>query len=109
MDADHPRTAGGSDGTKDRRPGRSARQPVGFLRHRDSRSRHEPLGRCDPDRCRLNPGNSGGPLVNRKGEVIGTVVAKVTTGEGTGFVIALNYLCGQILGCQGQPFRSNWP
>jgi S1-C subfamily serine protease len=57
----------------------------------------------------LNPGNSGGPLVNRRGEVIGTVVAKLTAGEGTGFVIPLNFLCRQVLDCQGQPFWSVWP
>lgn len=35
----------------------------------------------------LNPGNSGGPVVDSKGRLVGVAVSKVTTGEGIGFVI----------------------
>jgi len=41
-----------------------------------------------------NPGNSGGPLVNRHGEVIGIVTFKLRGSENLNFAIPVNYLHG---------------
>jgi S1-C subfamily serine protease len=38
----------------------------------------------------INSGNSGGPLLNEKGQVIGINTAKITSGEGLGFSIPIN-------------------
>ncbi len=40
----------------------------------------------------LNPGNSGGPLINKKGKVIGINNFKVSGGESLGFALESNYL-----------------
>jgi S1-C subfamily serine protease len=40
----------------------------------------------------LNPGNSGGPLINKKGEVIGINNFKISGGENLGFALESNYV-----------------
>jgi S1-C subfamily serine protease len=40
----------------------------------------------------LNPGNSGGPLINTKGKVIGINNFKVGSGESLGFALESNYI-----------------
>lgn len=40
----------------------------------------------------VNPGNSGGPVVNRKQEVVGVVVFRVVGGENLNFAVPINYL-----------------
>jgi S1-C subfamily serine protease len=44
----------------------------------------------------VNPGNSGGPLVNRQAEVIGIVTFKLRGGENLNFAIPINYLRGLV-------------
>jgi len=39
----------------------------------------------------VNPGNSGGPLLNQRGEVVGVVSMKNAAGEGLGFALPINY------------------
>jgi S1-C subfamily serine protease len=42
----------------------------------------------------VNPGNSGGPLVNRQSEVIGIITFKIGGSENLNFAIPINYLRG---------------
>jgi hypothetical protein len=43
-----------------------------------------------------NPGNSGGPLVNSRGQVIGVVSAKLRGSEGLTFAVPINYVRGMM-------------
>lgn len=40
----------------------------------------------------LNPGNSGGPLINKKGKIIGMNNFKISGAEGIGFALESNYI-----------------
>lgn len=42
----------------------------------------------------VNPGNSGGPLINSKGQVIGVVSFKLRFSEGLNFAVPSNYVSG---------------
>jgi len=44
----------------------------------------------------LNPGNSGGPLINKQGEVIGINNFKVGGGENLGFALESNYVIDAV-------------
>lgn len=54
----------------------------------------------------LNPGNSGGPLINRSGEVLGTISFRIaTTSDGRpidniGFAVATKTLLGELQGLE---------
>jgi hypothetical protein len=44
----------------------------------------------------VNPGNSGGPLVNNKGQVVGVVSFKFRSSEGLNFAIPVSYVRGLL-------------
>lgn len=44
----------------------------------------------------VNPGNSGGPLVNGKGEAIGVIAFKLQSSENLNFAIPINYVSGLL-------------
>ncbi len=60
----------------------------------------------------VNPGNSGGPLLDEGGNVIGIISGKQTTLEGVSFAVKTNYLLDAINAIpadsmKGQPLRIN--
>lgn len=50
----------------------------------------------------VNPGNSGGPLLNNKGQAIGIISFKLRSAEGLNFAIPINYARG-LLGTVNAP------
>jgi serine protease Do len=42
--------------------------------------------------AQISPGNSGGPLFNSRGQVVGVTNMKIPLGEGLGFAIPVNYI-----------------
>jgi serine protease Do len=44
----------------------------------------------------VNPGNSGGPLVNERGQVVGVVSFKLRSAEGLNFAIPINYVRSRL-------------
>ena len=44
----------------------------------------------------LNPGNSGGPLINTQGKVIGINNFKIGSGENLGFALESNYIIDSV-------------
>lgn len=49
-----------------------------------------------------NPGNSGGPLLNSKGQVIGVITSKLRATEGLNFAVPINYVRG-LMNTLGKP------
>jgi len=50
----------------------------------------------------LNPGNSGGPLINKQGKVIGINNFKISGGENLGFALESNYIKDVVNGISEQ-------
>lgn len=50
------------------------------------------FGRYIQTNAELNPGNSGGPLINKEGKVIGMNNFKLVESEGIGFALESNYI-----------------
>ena len=44
----------------------------------------------------VNPGNSGGPLLNKKGQAIGVVSFKLRSSENLNFAVPINYVRGLL-------------
>lgn len=57
----------------------------------------------------INSGNSGGPLINSFGEVIGVTNAKISTGEGLGFAIPISDVADEIQSIINYGYVANRP
>jgi S1-C subfamily serine protease len=55
----------------------------------------------------LNPGNSGGPLINKQGEVIGINNFKIGSGENLGFALESNYITNSVNEIYFEVFNEN--
>lgn len=51
----------------------------------------------------VNPGNSGGPMLNKNGEVIGVVTAKRKDAENINFAVPINYVRGLLPNKESYP------
>lgn len=62
--------------------------------------------------CAASPGNSGGPLINAKGEVIGVVSWQLRDSQNLNFAVPITYVLGLDLSLPTQPWetvKSNGP
>ncbi len=57
----------------------------------------------------INSGNSGGPLINSFGEVIGVTNAKISTAEGLGFAIPISEVIDEIQSIINYGYVANRP
>jgi hypothetical protein len=86
--------------------------PLGFLQNSVSRGivsglRHVGESTLVQTDAAVNPGNSGGPLLNRDGEVIGVIKAGYLGNEGLSFAVAVDHVRAVLNGrTEDRPARS---
>ena len=61
----------------------------------------EGVGRIIQTDAAANPGNSGGPLLNSRGEAIGVLDSKLRDAENLNFAVSINYVQGMLNNLQG--------
>ncbi|MDZ4663966.1 MAG: serine protease [Bacteroidota bacterium] len=54
----------------------------------------------------VNPGNSGGPVLDSQGNIIGVIRGKITTAEGTGFAVKSTEIIRSIASVEGESVKS---
>lgn len=59
--------------------------------------------------AQISPGNSGGPLFNSRGQVIGVTNMKIPMGEGLGFAIPVNYVMDFLRNREAFAFNKDNP
>jgi len=62
-------------------------------------SEFEQISRMILTTAEVRPGNSGGPLLNNRGEVVGTIFANSSEKEGVGYAQPLQYACTIVFEC----------